>query len=269
MASRSDVRERDHYDYERERDVYGSNRRGRFDEQDLPYRDPPRRRAYEPPFDNRGPPRARSRYHDDDDTYSRRDGPEFLRRDFVDERERQREYVREPSPPRRPTRMVRRQSSLDTFDRSPPRFYEREEYGPPARRADFRDPWIAPPAPPPPKILMPSRPRDSRQYDEVKITDTEYDDYHNPPPQRRRRRGRSPSSATSRSYSRRSSPSPSSISSRSSSRTRTSVRSEYPKRGKTRIPTRLVSKKVLVDLDYPFIEEVCLFTSGSYTYDRC
>jgi len=33
------------------------------------------------------------------------------------------------------------------------------------------------------------------------------------------------------------------------------VKSEYPKKGKTRIPARLVSKRALEDLGYPFIVE--------------
>lgn len=34
---------------------------------------------------------------------------------------------------------------------------------------------------------------------------------------------------------------------------------EYPKKGKTRIPARLVSKRALIDLGYPFVEEVRFF----------
>jgi hypothetical protein len=33
-------------------------------------------------------------------------------------------------------------------------------------------------------------------------------------------------------------------------------RSEFPKRGKTRMPARLVSKRAIIDLGYPFEEEV-------------
>lgn len=49
-----------------------------------------------------------------------------------------------------------------------------------------------------------------------------------------------------------------SISSSSSSDRGTvrSVRSEFPKRGKTRMPARLVSKRAIIDLGYPFEEEV-------------
>jgi hypothetical protein len=45
----------------------------------------------------------------------------------------------------------------------------------------------------------------------------------------------------------------SSSSSRSSFET---VRNEFPKKGKTRMPARLVSKKAIIDLNYPFEEEV-------------
>jgi hypothetical protein len=33
------------------------------------------------------------------------------------------------------------------------------------------------------------------------------------------------------------------------------ARSEYPKKGKTRIPARLVSKRALIELGYPYVEE--------------
>lgn len=45
-------------------------------------------------------------------------------------------------------------------------------------------------------------------------------------------------------------------SSSSSEQTTVSVRSEFPKKGKTRMPARLVSKKAIIDLGYPFEEEV-------------
>jgi hypothetical protein len=46
------------------------------------------------------------------------------------------------------------------------------------------------------------------------------------------------------------------VSSSSSSDTEVSVKSEFPKKGKTRIPARLVSKRAIIDLGYPFEEEV-------------
>lgn len=36
------------------------------------------------------------------------------------------------------------------------------------------------------------------------------------------------------------------------------VQSQFPKNGKTRIPARIVSKRAIIDLGYPFEEEVCI-----------
>jgi hypothetical protein len=36
------------------------------------------------------------------------------------------------------------------------------------------------------------------------------------------------------------------------------VQSQFPKKGKTRIPARIVSKRAIIDLGYPFEEEVCI-----------
>jgi hypothetical protein len=72
----------------------------------------------------------------------------------------------------------------------------------------------------------------------------------------RRRRDSRESSSTRTRTRRGSSPSSTTTSRSSSSSGGTTVRSEYPKKGKTRIPVRLVSKRALIDLGYPFIEEV-------------
>lgn len=40
---------------------------------------------------------------------------------------------------------------------------------------------------------------------------------------------------------------------------RVDATAEYPKKGKTRIPTRLVSKRALIDLGYPFVEEASCY----------
>jgi len=136
--------------------------------------------------------------------------------------EREREYYKSPSPPpvRRVVRpaMLRRRSSLDTFDRKPtfPRYVEREEYGPPVVRRRYEE--------------------ELRAYPE-RVRETEII---------RRRRSRSRSSSFSSSSS-------SSSSDAASVRTRTS---EFPKRGRTRMPARLVSKRAIIDLGYPFEEEV-------------
>ena len=122
-------------------------------------------------------------------------------------------------PPPRPG-LLRRQSSLDTFDRRPSRRYD-DGYD------DYRP--------------EPRRPSRYAQYDDVRIQDPDRygDDGF------REYREREWISKRRRSGSR----------SRSRSRDR-SVEKTYPRRGKTRMPRRLVHTKVLYDLGYPFYEEV-------------
>lgn len=225
------------------------------------------------------------RYVDDDPPAPRfrRSPPPEIERDIerlVIDKERERDH-RMPSPPRRPGMALRRQSSLDTFDRRPlARFHEKEEYGPPARRSEYRpEPYEPIPLPrsrrlPPPRIYA------EREYDEIKIAEPDRygnEEYHAYPEllrerevvKSRRRRSnsrnsrarthRSSSSSRTRSKSRsRTAKSRSSSSSSSSGGTTVTVKSEYPKKGKTRIPARLVSARALMDLGYPFIQEVCL-----------
>ncbi|KAL2175062.1 uncharacterized protein P884DRAFT_279699 [Thermothelomyces heterothallicus CBS 202.75] len=174
-----------------------------------------------------------------------------------------------PEPPRRPAaRLIRRQSSLDTFDRKPARRYwerelERDEYGPPARRDDYRVPPYVDIPLPRAKALTP--PRRYGERDEIHVACPhryKEDDLHAYPGRvreteviRTRRRTRSrDSKGTSRRGQSRSSSRSSSSSSESRGTIRTS-RSEYPKRGKTRIPARLVSKRALIELGYPYVEE--------------
>lgn len=281
MADRWD---RGRFDYERERD------RDRY-EDDRPYmrggrapRDHSDER-FDRRYAGRGPYEENfgreRRYHDDDSRFApqmerrRMSPPDFDRRPPpVMEREREREYYRDPSP-RRPG-FVRRQSSLDTFDRKPLRqFYEpRDELPPPARREDiyredfrrdeFREPVREPL--PPSRGLPPPR-RGRSEYDDIRVAEPEhYGDEHYRPYNsrlqerelvRQRRRERSRDSHTTRSHRRRSDSRSSVSSSRSSSASGgTAIRSEYPKKGKTRIPARLVSKRALIDLRYPYEEEV-------------
>jgi hypothetical protein len=218
----------------------------------------------------RGPPRT-SRYRDDGDDYIRdrryeereyeRDAPRRsnVHVDREVEIEREREYIRSPSPPRRMAgrpSMLRRQSSLDTFDRKPayPRFVERDEYGPPALRRDYR---------PEPARLPPSRalgPPERYRESNIEINVNHRDD---PPPApaparyweeermypervrereviRTRRRSRSSSSSSSD----------------SDVTTTTTKSSKYPRKGKTRMPAKLVHKRAIIELGYPFEEEV-------------
>lgn len=205
--------------------------------------------------------------------------PPWARRTDVLERERERDYPRRESPPRRPG-FLRRQSSLDTYDRRPKFFEHREEYPAPARREDVRprDPredYRAPPYQPIPlpksRGLPPPRRYNDEYYDDIKVAEPDFygdEDYRSMPERVREReytrsrksrgrgRDRSRESRSTRTRSVRSSSYSSSSSSRSSSSSGgTTVRSEYPKKGKTRIPAKLVSKRALIDLGYPFFEE--------------
>jgi hypothetical protein len=291
MAGRSERWERDRFTSERDRDRYGDERRERYEERDIYARGgagpgpgprgPPVREHSEERFDRRyrasDDDFVRDRRYYEDDRFGpgpRRNGPrggdDYDRR-VVFEKEKEREVVRESSPVRARPTLLRRQSSLDTFDRRPlPRFYEREEYGPPARivRDDYRAPAYVPIPLPRTRALPPPRRFAEREsYDEIRIADPDYygDEEFRPMPERvretevvrtSRRRNRSRDSRTT--YSRRSSRSSSVTSRSSSSSGGTAVRSEYPKKGKTRIPGRLVSKRALIDLGYPFTEEVSL-----------
>jgi hypothetical protein len=132
----------------------------------------------------------------------------------------------EPPAPVAPPRMVRRQSSLDFYDRRAPRRDYYDDYGPSAAR-------------PPPRS----------GYDDVQVQDPYaygddgFREYREREWVRRRR-----NSSGSRSRSR----------SRTRSEVVESVKEEkaYPRRGKTRMPKRLVHTKVLFDLGYPYYEEV-------------
>lgn len=178
------------------------------------------------------------------------------------EREREeiheRRYYKSPSPP--PMRrgsarpgMLRRQSSLDTFDRKPtfPRYVDREEYGPPALRRDFRsDPLERAPLPTS-RRLGPAGGGSryvEKEYERVDVDGPDRE-YYAPQPGRVREREIIRTRRRSRSRSSSSSSSDSSVSSRSTRK------SGMPKRGRTRMPAKLVSKRAIIELGYPFEEE--------------
>jgi hypothetical protein len=191
--------------------------------------------------------------------YDERDEPRYARApvrparaSVTIEKEREQEYY--TSPPRNIPRpgLIRRQSSLDTFDRKPRQFYERERYGPPALRDDHRSSIVSVP-----RVQAPSPPRRyvERDYEEVKIREPDYyeDDYKAVPERvrereivRTRRRSRSRESRSR------------SSSSSSSSSVFIRKRVDMPKKGKTRIPARMVSVKAIIELGYPYEIEVCL-----------
>ena len=266
------------FELERDRNRFGPESRERFEERDSRF--------------DRGGGRIRERSVDEvisrrgprgfeDDRYERRtyyeDEPRF-ERPLGRERgqsitiEKEREYY-SPSPPRRqPARpmFLRRQSSLDTFDRRPlARFSEREEYGPPARyRENVRPPPLTPIPLPRTRGLPIPRRYEELDYEEIRVAEPDFygdDEYRGFPERvrereiiRRRRRSHSRESrGTSRAGNSRVSESARSESVSSSGSSVSEVRNEFPKKGKTRMPARLVSKKAIIDLGYPFEEEVC------------
>ncbi|RDW71794.1 hypothetical protein BP5796_07828 [Coleophoma crateriformis] len=264
------------FDYERDRSRFAPERE-RFEEREV-IRDtrPPRRnlsrpreRSFDEVFEGRGrgrfeEDRVRERvYYDDEPRFEREPVRERAQRVVM---EKEREYY-SPSPPRRAPGnrpgFLRRQSSLDTFDRKPMVRYERREediYGPIARREDFGPPLPRSRALPPPR-------RYEREYEDIRVAEPDYygdEEYRGVPERvrereiiRTRRRSKSRSRSRERSHrgSTRGSVRSSSVSSSSSGGSKTTVRSEFPKKGKTRMPAKLVSKKAIIDLGYPFEEE--------------
>lgn len=255
-----------------------------------------RERSYDDVYERRGPRgyEEEREHYDERDYYDsprlqREREPELGRqRSTTITMERERERERDDSPPPRRAggrpAFLRRQSSLDTFDRKPLVRYEREaerlrdEYGPPARRPDVRPPPLTPVPLPRARGLPPPRRYAERDYDEIKVAEPDFygdEDFRAYPERirereivRRRRRSHerrgSHERRSHRSHSKESrstatrSVRSESVSS-SDSGTTISVRSEFPKKGKTRMPARLVSKKAIIDLDYPFEEEVSHF----------
>ncbi|KZF25391.1 hypothetical protein L228DRAFT_258823 [Xylona heveae TC161] len=142
---------------------------------------------------------------------------------------------RGPAPPSRP-QFVRRQSSLDTFDRRPmPRYgdreREREEYLPP----------LDTPIPLPRRRRSPPIAYEERDYEEIRVPDPEYyaeEDF-------REFRERDKSRHRSRSR----------FAVKEGRATEEEPEREFPRRGKTRMPKRLVSKRAILELGYPFEEE--------------
>ncbi|OJJ82343.1 uncharacterized protein ASPGLDRAFT_528040 [Aspergillus glaucus CBS 516.65] len=167
--------------------------------------------------DRYGPPARRpDRYYDDADSFVSSERPE--RRRGV-------------SPPPRP-RLLRRQSSLDTFDRIPSRKLEEMYYRGPSPRL----------SPPPRSRYSPPRPHgDDLYYEDIRIAEPDY--YGDEEFRGFRERDRYPTRPR-----------------RSSSRFRERIVEErierpYPRKGKTRMPKKLVHPRAILDRGYPFEEE--------------
>ncbi|KAE8387560.1 hypothetical protein BDV23DRAFT_174571 [Aspergillus alliaceus] len=141
---------------------------------------------------------------------------------------------RADSPPPRP-RLLRRQSSLDTFDRIPSRKLDEYYYRPAAPKAA--------PSPPPARRRSFRRSREPDYYEEIRIAEPDY--YGDEEYRGFRERGRA--SAHPR---------------RSGSRFRERVVEEkveiekpYPRKGKTRVPRKLIHTHAIHELGYPYEEE--------------
>ncbi|KAK0616491.1 hypothetical protein B0T14DRAFT_247841 [Immersiella caudata] len=262
-------RDRYHFEYDRDRE---RNRDGYMDVRERFERDDDHVYARGARVRDASERRYR-RYDGEDDVVLRErrydEGPrrrlsppdsEVGRRVFI---ERERERLRSPSPPpkRRPGGPIRRQSSLDTFDRRPIHHFDRD-YSPPGRGSEYRaPPYVDIPLPRHKALPPPRRYAERDFYEEVHVADPpRFGDDEFRLPERvhekeivrtRRRRSRSRSSRTTR----RSSRSSSTSSSSTSGGTSITARSEYPKKGKTRIPARLVSKRALIEYGYPYVEE--------------
>ena len=165
--------------------------------------------------DRYGPPaRAPGRYYEDEHLVQP-SGPLVAH----DRRRR-----RDDSPSFAPPRLLRRQSSLDTFDRIPRRKME--------------------PAPRPPRMPPPMRPRppsgryrEREVYEDIRIAEPEYygdEEFREFEERETMTRHRRSSSAARRRH----------------------EEKPYPRKGKTRMPRKFVHVHAVLDLGYPFKEEV-------------
>ena len=174
-----------------------------------------------------GPParRVEKKYYEEDEVYDSRGPPAGALVPYRSRRE-------EPPPPR--PGLLRRQSSLDTFDRKQPRRYE--EYD----REEIRGP---PPMPAPPRGPRFAEPMYEREYDdrnyrykEREWVSQRHRDEREEREERESVRESIHEEEVIEDYGEREKP--------------------FPRRGKTRMPRRLVVEDVLYDLRYPFHYEV-------------
>ena len=265
--------DRERFHVERERDRFAAPPAPRAPVMERPYE-----RRFEEDIERRGPryeederfivkerfgPPARRperRYYDDELAYGEDSPPAGGQ--MIPFRSRGRgnsTYSREFEPRNRASPrpgLLRRQSSLDTFDRRPAqRYYERDEY-----RETIPVP-VPPRRPsPPPRFEAPPPPRFAeRDFEEIRIAEPDYygDEEFRGFRERERttvRRRRS----SSRHYEPRE---------RESFEEVEAVEEEkpFPRRGKTRMPKRLVHTRAIIELGYPFEEEVSVGESSGLT----
>jgi len=245
----------DHFRYQ-EHDRYPGGRRDVDIHEDIDRRGPP---------SMRGPPvMERERFREEE----RFDRPSRSRTDFFNEPTPSEVANQALAPyrrqsivdrhvevaPKRPARpgYIRRQSSLDTFDRRPvPRYGDMEEWRPP----------VNVPIPLPIRERRRSPPRfHEDEYEEVRYTEREQEraprrvereEYREVEVERAKSRPARSHAAKSVARS----------SSTSSFEEIQPSRATWGKRGKTRLPKRLCKRQAVVELGYPFEEEVQLDNS--------
>ena len=243
-----------------EKDYYGGRPRYR-EEAAPPRRAPPtryeeedryerveERERYAAPLPTRQRPSETRYYEEERDVYegalvpTRRREPEREReRDFeVDIRRTEIDRYQPPAPraPARPT-FIRRQSSLETFDRK-----SRPRYGDRMREEET--------------VYMPSAPRRrsppryvERDYEDIRIAEPEYygdEEFRGYREREISRYRKNRQSGGEREF----------VEEREEI-----VEKEFPRRGKTRMPMRLVNKRAVIELGYPFEEEVSINTRTS------
>ena len=231
-GGRQQVLERDIYE---EHDRYApSPRRPPRAFDDFDYPPPPGRRGERAEEKDRffaeeryGPPARRApgqeRYYEEDEIDSFEESPERGGRRLA-----------KRAPPR--PGLIRRQSSLDTFDRKPLPRYSRE---------------------PPEVIKMPapgrrrrSPPRYERDFEEIRVAEPEYYGDENFRGYKEReiitdRRRRRPAEIEEKET------------------FEIEEEAPFPRKGKTKMPGRLVNKRAIIELGYPFEEEVSIHVKAA------
>lgn len=175
--------------------------------------------------DKYGPPARRPEREYDDDHLVSGAGPPTAGSMVPYERRRREPATKGPPPPR--PGLLRRQSSLDTFDRKP-------------TRSRFHDPDDESPPPVPRAIPVPRRQRTppryhDRDYEDVRVAEPEYygdEEYRHIREEEITERRRRSSSA--------------------SHRRPVEEEKPFPRRGKTRMPKRMVHTRAVIELGYPF-----------------
>ena len=233
--------EEDHYSRPSHRDHsndrYSRRSPPRYEEKDRYYYEEKER--YGPPAPYR-PQKGPGRYYDEDPEGGYEGAMVPSRggeRDLEIDIRRTSNAGRAPQRPARPT-FVRRQSSLDTYDRKPmPRYGDR-----------VREETII--IPTGPRRRSPPRYEREREYEDIRVAepdyygDEEFHGYREREISRVRRTGRDNEIVEEK--------------------REEIVERTFPKRGKTRMPMRLVNRRAVIELGYSFEEEVNITSYTKY-----